>query len=218
MPASFSASMVSRSATRPRPLSDASRFTASVRDQAFAALSRHLGREADSLSALIDAMPPTPLRPVRGRGTVTIAIPTRNRTASLQRLLDSIDELNYRDFTVLVVDNAPTTDSTYLMVRAAYAIGLAAPLRGRTTARGSHARNCALRAISSDFVLFADDDTVLDRADARCNARWVRARRKGRLRHRVRCVVGARHPCQSSIRSAFGLGYEVRPTPAVTRS
>ena len=50
-------------------------------------------------------------------GTVTIAIPTRNRTASLQRLLDSIDRLNYRDFTVLVVDNAPTTDSTYLMVR-----------------------------------------------------------------------------------------------------
>ena len=145
------------------PLSDASRFTASVRDQALAVLSRHFGREAASLPALVDAMPAAPVRPVRGRGTVTIAIPTRNRTASLQRLLESIDELNYRDFTVLVVDNAPTTDSTYLMVRER--MQSHSQLRYEVEPRrgGSHARNCALRAISSDFVLFADDDTVLDR-------------------------------------------------------
>ena len=145
------------------PLSDASRFTASVRDQARAALSRHLDREADSLSALIDTMPSAPLRPVQGRGTVTIAIPTRNRTASLQRLLDSIDRLNYRDFTVLVVDNAPTTDSTYLMVRQRMQSDSQLRYEAEPRRGGSHARNCALRAISSDFVLFADDDTVLDR-------------------------------------------------------
>jgi GT2 family glycosyltransferase len=145
------------------PLSDASRFTASVRDQALAALSRHLEREADSLSALIDTMPPAPVRPVQGRGTVTIAIPTRNRTASLQRLLDSIDRLNYRDFTVLVVDNAPTTDSTYVMVRQRMQSDSQLRYEAEPRRGGSHARNCALRAISSDFVLFADDDTVLDR-------------------------------------------------------
>jgi GT2 family glycosyltransferase len=144
------------------PMSDASQFTASVRDQARAALSRHLGREADSLSLLLEAMPPAPLRPARGRGTVTIAIPTRNRTASLQRLLDSIDKLNYRDFTVLVVDNDPTTDETASMIRSRMQSDSRLRYEVEPRRGGSHARNCALRSISSDFVLFADDDTVLD--------------------------------------------------------
>ncbi len=99
----------------------------------------------------------TPTQPTAARVAMTVAICTRNRTAQLERALRSIDAQNHRPDEVLVIDNAPSSETTrtllverfpqYRYIRESIA-GL------------DFARNRALHEAQHEIVAFLDDDAV----------------------------------------------------------
>jgi glycosyltransferase involved in cell wall biosynthesis len=106
----------------------------------------------------------TPASPPPSRRTsLTVAICTRDRPASLSRLLESLDRVrngsSFRSVEVLVVDNASTGDDTRAAVaHLEWATYLHEPRPGL-----NFARNAALHAASGDLLAFLDDDVVVDR-------------------------------------------------------
>ena len=115
---------------------------------------------------------------------VSVIISTRNRAAQLARCLRSLLALDYPDFEIIVVDNAPTTDETAKLIaegfgdeqRIRYVLerypGLSmARTRGLVEARGA-------------IVAFADDDVVVDQ-------HWLTALTQGfQVDTDVACVTG----------------------------
>jgi len=93
---------------------------------------------------------------------VTVVIPTRNRTRQLSRCLDSVRQLRYRNFEVVVVDNAPSDDGTRDLVESI----------GRQDSRiryvreprpgASMARNIGMQLGRGEIVAFTDDDVWVD--------------------------------------------------------
>jgi glycosyltransferase involved in cell wall biosynthesis len=93
---------------------------------------------------------------------VTVVIPTRNRTRQLARCLDSLRDLRYPNFEVIVVDNAPSDDTTMDLVSS---IGRADPrIRYVREPRpgASRARNVGMREGRGEVVAFTDDDVRVD--------------------------------------------------------
>ena len=86
---------------------------------------------------------------------------TRERPGALARCLDSLLAQAYPDFRILVVDNAPVTDATAEVVRAAARRGpveyLAEPKAGL-----SFARNAAVAAAPGEILAWIDDDEYAD--------------------------------------------------------
>lgn len=94
---------------------------------------------------------------------VTVLIATRDRTASLERALRSVLASGYESFEVVVVDNAPTTETTRELVAA---MSVSSPVRYVREPRAGLARahNAGLRTISAPIVAITDDDVVVDQA------------------------------------------------------
>ncbi|BBY65359.1 glycosyltransferase family 2 protein [Mycolicibacterium helvum] len=92
---------------------------------------------------------------------ITVIVCTRDRTEMLESALTSILASDHPDFGVLVVDNAPSSDTTHQFVT-----GLADP-RVRLITEPlpglSRARNAGLLAADGDIVAFVDDDVIVDR-------------------------------------------------------
>ena len=95
---------------------------------------------------------------------VAVLIATRNRTASLERALRSVLASGYDSFEVVVVDNAPSAESTRELVETTFA---ASPVRYVREPRAGLARahNAGLRTISAPIVAIIDafalgDDVV----------------------------------------------------------
>ena len=113
---------------------------------------------------------------------VSVALCTRNRVDMLRSALESILALDYPSFEVIVVDNAPDTETTRK-----YVLGLADPrvrLIEEPLPGLSRARNAALLAAANEIVAFTDDDVVVDRY-------WLRALVDGFSRGTsVSCVSG----------------------------
>lgn len=84
---------------------------------------------------------------------VTIVIPTYNEEAYLPRLLESIKAQDYRDYEVIVADNA-SRDATRRLARE----GGARIVPGGVPGVG---RNRGAAAARGDYLLFVDADTVL---------------------------------------------------------
>lgn len=97
--------------------------------------------------------------------SVTVAVCTRDRTEDLKRCLDSLALLDHPPHEVLVVDNAPATDETRILVerRGGAVRYVREPRPGL-----DWARNRAIAEATGDVVAFTDDDVLVDR-------RWVRA-------------------------------------------
>jgi GT2 family glycosyltransferase len=97
--------------------------------------------------------------------SVTVAICTHERAKSLELCLQSICGLDYRDFEIIVVDNAPRSDATEQLVRSRYP-----QVRYAREPRPglSWARNRAILEAQGTIIAFADDDLVAD-------AGWVAA-------------------------------------------
>ena len=96
---------------------------------------------------------------------VTVAICTLNRAASLRRTLDSLAAMQQPDgidWELLVVNNG-CTDDTDLVIRS-FADRL--PLRREFEAQQGHSRalNRAVGTANGDYVVWTDDDVVVDRA------------------------------------------------------
>lgn len=95
--------------------------------------------------------------------SVTVVVCTRDRPALLRGSLNAIRRLDYPNFDVLVVDNAPRTAETANLVSYEFddpRISLITePAPGL-----SRARNAGLRHAQGDIVAYTDDDVVVDEA------------------------------------------------------
>lgn len=92
--------------------------------------------------------------------SITVAVCTRNRVFDLARCLESLNQLDYPAFEILVVDNAPDNDSVERLVRGTYpnVRYVVEPRPGL-----NWARNRAILETTSDVLAFTDDDVVVDR-------------------------------------------------------
>ncbi|MEP0911472.1 glycosyltransferase [Leptolyngbya sp. GB1-A1] len=94
---------------------------------------------------------------------VTVVVCTRNRAADLKHCLDAIHQLDYPNYEVLVVDNAPSDATTEDLVRGQYpdVRYVCEPKPGL-----SWARNRSIVEAYGEIVAYTDDDVMVD-------AEWV---------------------------------------------
>jgi GT2 family glycosyltransferase len=115
---------------------------------------------------------------------MSVVVATRDRPRSLERCLDSLVSLEYPNFELVLVDNAPATDGTVAML--AGRADLAARIRYvREDRRGlASAHNAGVAVAEGEIVAFTDDDVVVDRG-------WLSAMETGfGAADRVGCVTG----------------------------
>ncbi len=92
---------------------------------------------------------------------ITVVICTRERPGDLARCLDSLLRQEYPRFSVLVVDNAPTSEATAEVVHAAARRGPVRYLKEPQPGL-SFARNAAVAAAPGEILAWIDDDEVAD--------------------------------------------------------
>lgn len=112
----------------------------------------------------LELPPPRPPAPAVAI-PVTVAVCTRDRPDDLARCLDSLDRLADEAFEVLVVDNAPSSEATRLLVeRRAHRVRYVREPRPGL----DWARNRAIAEAAGDVIAFTDDDVEVDPG-------WLRA-------------------------------------------
>jgi GT2 family glycosyltransferase len=93
----------------------------------------------------------------------TVVVCTRERPQHLCSCLEALSRVEYENFSVLVVDNAPLSEATR-EIAAEFAVGyVVEPAPGL-----SRARNCGVQASTGDIIAYLDDDALAD-------AGWLRA-------------------------------------------
>ncbi len=121
---------------------------------------------------------------------VTAIIATRNRTTSLGITLDSVLASEYPHFDIIVVDNAPSNDDTRHFIAQRY--GSRANIRYVREDRPGlgRAHNAGLKDVQTPYVVFTDDDVVVDRF-------WLLEMVKGfSMADNVGCVTGLIMPVE----------------------
>ncbi len=108
--------------------------------------------------------PPRTIAPAPGP-MVTVAVCTRDRPEDLAACLHSLERSDYGSFEILVVDNAPSSEATRLLVerRAGRVRYVREPRPGL-----DWARNRAISEAHGDIIAFTDDDVIVDPG-------WIRA-------------------------------------------
>jgi len=93
------------------------------------------------------------------RPLVTVAVCSRDRTADLALCLDSLQGLSYPFLDLLVVDNAPSSNATEILVREKYP-----HMRYIREERPglNWARNRAIVEARGEIIAYTDDDVVVD--------------------------------------------------------
>lgn len=117
--------------------------------------------------------------------SISIVIPTCDRTDDLRRCLQSLDDAVYARKTVIVVDNGTECESTSAVAKEFGANYV------RETRQGlDFARNAGIMASESDIVAFADDDVVVDEM-------WIRnIARVFQEDSAIACVTGLTMPLE----------------------
>jgi glycosyltransferase involved in cell wall biosynthesis len=122
-----------------------------------------------------------PLKPP----SFSVIICTREHPELLERQLRSVAQLDYPDFEVLVVDNAPLTDRTArVCARFSFVRRVVDPRPGL-----DYARNTGYLAAKNDVVAYTDDDACVDR-------HWLTALAVNYADPRVACVTGVTFPLE----------------------
>jgi O-antigen biosynthesis protein len=121
-------------------------------------------RSADELvEALANINPPPETDTTASQRSASVIIATTGRQEPLQRCIQSLIELQYREFEIIIVDNRPTTSSTRELVESFKA---QSPVEIRYVAEPrpglSIARNAGTRASSAELLAYTDDDVVVD--------------------------------------------------------
>ena len=101
--------------------------------------------------------------------TVSIIVCTRDRPNYLKTCLERLTSLDPAPAELIVIDNAPTSDSTQRLCEEFGVRRLVEPRPGL-----DNARNLGWREATSDVVAYVDDDAVADRAFANVLARAFR--------------------------------------------
>lgn len=99
---------------------------------------------------------------------LSVIIPTRERPERLERCLRSINATQYpaAAFEVVVVDNNPTTMETFELIRRLAKEWPQLRYLREDRSGSASARNAGLSVVKGEFVVFTDDDVVVD-------ARWL---------------------------------------------
>lgn len=126
---------------------------------------------------------------------VSVIVATRDRTASLAACLDSLLALDYPNYEIIVVDNAPRTGATADFTRQTY--GDSARVRYVREERPglAMAHNRGLLEVKAPLVAFTDDDVLVDRL-------WLAELVKAfDVAENVACVTGMIYPAELETRA-----------------
>jgi GT2 family glycosyltransferase len=93
---------------------------------------------------------------------VSVVVCTRNRASQLVACLDRLAELTYPRLEIVVVDNAPTDDSTRDVVTAVAARDPRFRYVREPRPGLSRARNAGLAAATGRYLAYTDDDVAVD--------------------------------------------------------
>ncbi|HEY0755329.1 MAG TPA: glycosyltransferase family 2 protein [Ktedonobacteraceae bacterium] len=93
---------------------------------------------------------------------VSVIIPTHNRPDRIQSCLRTLLALDYPDYEIIVVDNAPAGPETAEYIQQTYANQPRVRYVREDRVGGSWARNCGITAARGKILAFADDDIVVD--------------------------------------------------------
>lgn len=153
-----------------------------------------------SLEQLSPTAPPAPTP------TWTVIVCTRNRTDDLARCLDALLTIPTPGGEILIVDNAPSDDSTELLVRRYPVRYVREQRQGLNWARAR-----GVREARGEIVIFTDDDVVVEPG-------WVAAILEPFAAPRVAAVTGLTMPLEQETHAqelfetygGFGRGFEQR--------
>lgn len=142
---------------------------------------------------------------------ISVVVATRERPRSLAMCLDSLSRMDYPNYEVVVVDNAPATNATASLVAGRAEENLSYVREPRRGLAAAH--NCGLERATGVIVAFTDDDVILDR-------RWLTEISRGfrAAAPNVACVTGLIMPAELQTQAQlmlethghFGKGFEQR--------
>ncbi|MGB7160251.1 MAG: glycosyltransferase [Tepidisphaeraceae bacterium] len=117
--------------------------------------------------------------------SMSVVVCTREHPDVLERQLESLARLDYPDYEVIVVDNAPRTDGTRKVCEKfpqfRYVVE---PRKGL-----DYARNTGWRTARNEVVAYTDDDACVDPG-------WLRGLGYNFLDPQVKCVTGTTYPLE----------------------
>ncbi len=113
----------------------------------------------------------------------TVIVATRDRVEKLHRCLQSLLELDYPRFDIVVVDNAPSSDETRRMVEERYGDEPRMRYLREDMPGLARAHNRGIAAAEGSILAFVDDDVVADK-------RWLSHIVAGFGDPAVGCVTG----------------------------
>ncbi len=132
-----------------------------------------------------------PLKKLQARGTqlvrdsVSVVVCTRNRPEHLVKCLRSLQNLSQPSHEILVVDNAPSSDTTRQLV--AQMPGIRYVLEPRPGL--SVARNTGIRQSTGNIIAFTDDDVIV-------HPDWITRLQQGFQNPKVMVVTGLMLPAE----------------------
>lgn len=136
-------------------------------------------------------------RAVVGSPMISVIIATRDRTESLAGCLAAFDDVDYPNYEILVVDNAPTTDATAELIATRYGGDPRIRYVKEPHPGLGWAHNCGLAHAAGEYIAFTDDDVIVDR-------HWLSELIRGfALGANVGCVTGLVVPQEIETPSQF---------------
>jgi GT2 family glycosyltransferase len=99
---------------------------------------------------------------------VSVVVTTYNRYSDLKRCLESVFKSDFEDFNLLVVDDASTDETAALTpesLRALFGVDPAFPvmvIHNQENFRMVRSRNTGAKSAAGEYVLFIDDDNIID--------------------------------------------------------
>lgn len=123
-------------------------------------------------------------RAVAGSPLISVIIATRDRTDSLAGCLAAFDDVDYPNYEIIVVDNAPATDATADLIATRYGDDPRIRYVKEPHPGLGWAHNRGLRHAEGTYIAFTDDDVIVDR-------HWLSELLRGfALGANVGCVTG----------------------------
>lgn len=128
---------------------------------------------------------------------ISVVVCTRNRTAYLKNCLPALLNLDYAEYEIIVVDNAPSNEETYEYV-STLPIKYAREMRPGL----DWARNKGIKEAKNSIVAFTDDDALVDK-------QWLQEISKAFANNEVMAVTGFVAPAEleTGAQRLFELGY-----------
>ena len=163
-----------------------------------------------SLPGRADGLPCQRDLPASDAPLISVVVATRERPRSLAACLDSLSCMDYPNYEIVVVDNAPATDATASLVGKRTGENLRYAREPRRGLAAAH--NHGLEQARGTIVAFTDDDVTLDR-------KWLTEISRGlRTASDVACVTGLIMPAELQTQAQilleahghFGKGFEKR--------